>query len=125
MKILGVDYGEAKIGLAISEGELAEPLAVFEIMTSKQQIANICGRDRIEKIVIGISEGKMALETKKFGDELKQLTSLPIEYWDETLTSQQAREAMIQSGKPQMKKKADEHAIAAALILQDYLDNHS
>ncbi len=108
------------MGLAISEGNLAEPLGV---VSSKYEVVSICQRDRIEKIVIGISEGKMAEETKKFGEEIARITSLPVEYHDETLTSQVAREKMIEAGKPRMKKKSSEHAIAAAIMLQDYLDN--
>ncbi|MFH0863967.1 MAG: Holliday junction resolvase RuvX [Candidatus Gottesmanbacteria bacterium] len=123
MKYLGIDYGNAKIGLAMSEGKLAEPIGSIKTLNSKSQITNICERDVIEKIVIGISEGKMAMQIKKFGDELETVINIPIEYWDETLSSIQAREKMIEAGKPQMKKKTDEHSIAAALILQDYLDN--
>lgn len=125
MKYLGIDYGEAKIGLAISEGEIAKPLEVCSIQYAVYSIKNICQREKIEKIVVGISEGKMAEKTRKFGEELQRVTGLPVEYWDETLTSQEAVKKMIEAGKPQMKKKSSEHSIAAALILQDYLDNQN
>ncbi|MBI4999363.1 Holliday junction resolvase RuvX [Candidatus Gottesmanbacteria bacterium] len=123
MKILGIDYGEKKIGLAISEGKLAEPLGVFSIKYLVLSIKRICQKEKIEKIVIGISEGKMAEKTRNFAKELKQITGLSVEFWNETLTTQQAVKKMIEAGKAKRRRKLDEHAIAAALILQDYLDN--
>lgn len=124
MKLLGIDYGEAKIGLATSDGEIAKPEGILK-RGQQNALALFCQRNRIEKIVIGLSEGKMAETTKRFGEELARLTGVPVEYHDETLSSKQAREYMIVAGKPRMKKKLDEHSIAAALILQDYLDNKS
>jgi len=119
MKILGIDYGEAKIGLAISEGEIAGPL---QVVSSKYQVASICQREDVDKIIIGISEGKMAEKTRQFGEELRKITGLPVEYWEETLTSQEAVKKMIEAGKAKRRRKTDEHAVAAALILQDYLE---
>lgn len=125
MKILAIDFGEAKIGLAISEGEIAQPRGVVLISNFQSPISNLCRKERVEKIIIGISEGKMGEKTKKLGEEIRKLTGLPVEYWDETLTSQEARSKMNEAQKPRMKKKSSEHSIAAALILQDYLDNLS
>jgi len=119
-KILAVDYGEVKIGLAISEGEIASP---FQIVKSKKQIVNICQEQGIDKIIVGISEGKMAEKTRKFGEELRKITGLSVEYWEETLTSKEAVKRMIEAGKGKRKRKLAEHAVAACLILQDYLDH--
>lgn len=131
MKLLGIDYGEAKIGLAISNGEIAEPYEVIKIANkqsfssnSEWRIKNICQQEKIEKIIIGLSEGEMAEKTREFGEEIKKITGLPVEYQDETLTSQKAVEKMNQSGKARMKKKSSEHSISAALILQEWLDDH-
>jgi putative Holliday junction resolvase len=123
MKILGIDYGEKNIGLAISEGEIASPLGAIDNKIWESGIREICQRETVDKIVIGISEGKMAEKTRQFGEELRKITGLPVEYWEETLTSKEAVKKMIEAGKPKMKKKLAEHAIAAALILQDYLDS--
>lgn len=120
MKYLGIDYGEAKIGLAVSDGEIAEPLGTISHIS---QIGQICQRNEITKIVIGISENKMAEKTKKFGKELENLTGLPVVYQDETLTSQMAVKKMVESGKAKMRRRIDGHAVAAALILQDWLDS--
>ena len=121
MKYLGIDYGEAKIGLAVSEGELAEP---WGVVSSKHQVASICQKEKIEKIIIGLSENKIGEKTKKFGEELEKLTGLPVVYQDETLTSQTATKKMVEAGKKRSQRKLDQHAIAAALILQDWLDNN-
>lgn len=123
MKILGIDYGEAKIGLATSEGEIAEPLGMIEIRNWELGIGNICRKEKVEKIVMGVSEGKMGEKTREFGERLGEITGLPVEFWEETLTSKEAIKKMIEAGKAKRKRKTDEHAIAAALILQDYLDN--
>jgi putative Holliday junction resolvase len=120
MNLLGIDFGEKKIGLALATGPLAEPMGVIKISNLKSQISNICQEHGIEKIVMGISEGKMAEKTKKFAQELGKTVGLPVEFQDETLTTSEAIMKMKQAGKKVKKKKED--AFAAALILQDYLD---
>lgn len=125
MKILGIDYGEAKIGLAISEGKIASPIGAIDTKIWKTGIGEICERENIERIIVGISEGKMAEKTKKFGQILEKTAGLPVEYWEETLTSKEAVKKMIEAGKARKRRKMDEHAVSACLILQDYLDNLS
>ena len=121
MKILGIDFGQRKIGLAITEGFLAQPLGIIEIRNWKLGISRICQEQDIEKIVVGLPEGRLATEVKKFASQLGKLTDLPVEFQDETLTSQEAVAKMREIGK----KLKDEDAIAAALILQSYLDTQS
>jgi putative Holliday junction resolvase len=120
MNLLGIDYGEKKIGLALASGPLSEPIGVIKISNFKTQIPEICQEHKVEKIVVGISEGKMAAKTRKFAQGLKAIINLPIEFQDETLTTQEARSKMKQAGKRIRGKKED--AFAAALILQSYLD---
>lgn len=124
MKILGIDYGERRIGLAVSEGEIARPLGV-EIKNQKSnlKIKELCEREGIAKIVVGISEGKMAGKTREFGRELQKTTSLPIEFFDETLTTQIAIKKMVEAGTSKKKRKEFSDAVSAALILQDYLSS--
>lgn len=122
MKLLGIDFGLVNIGLAIAEGPLVEPLGVIQ---DEKQIKRICHKQGIEKIIIGISEGKMAKKTRNFGKRLKRITSLPVEYQDETLTSEEAKRLMIKIGKPKKKRQEQRDAIAAALILQNYLDRQN
>ena len=123
MRILGIDFGEKKLGLALSEGELARPLGVLNQENFESKIPKICHDHEVGKIVIGLSEGAMAEETKAFGQIVGEVTNLPVAYWEETLTSQEALRKMIEAGKSRTKRQREEHAIAAALILQAYLDN--
>jgi len=125
MKILGIDFGKKNIGLAIAEDFLPEPHSKLKIKNEKlkiERIKRICETERIDKIVIGISEGRMARETRKFGERLKRATGLSVDYQDETLTSEEAKRLMVKIGKPKKKRREQTDAIAAALILQDYLE---
>ena len=119
MRILGIDFGEKNIGLAIAEGFLTEPLGVVR---TEKAIKRICKEKGVGKIVIGLSEGEMAKKTREFGERLKKVTGLPVEYQDETLTSEEAKELMLKIGKPKKKRQTQVDSIAAALILQSYLD---
>jgi len=122
MNLLGIDFGEKKIGLALATGPLAEPIGVIKAIRDRQQsisrIKRICQEQEIGKIILGISEGKMAEKTKKFSQELGEIIGLPIEFQDETLTTNEAVAKMREIGK----KVKNEDAISAALILQAYLD---
>ncbi|KKQ74098.1 MAG: hypothetical protein US96_C0041G0005, partial [Candidatus Woesebacteria bacterium GW2011_GWB1_38_5b] len=127
MKILGIDYGRKKIGLSFSEGKIASPLGVikFEDWKSfKERLIEIIAEEGVEKIVIGVSEGKMAEEIKKFGERLLSEISAPIEYFDETLSTHQAQELSRESGMKKNKRLALEDAYAASVMLQSYLDNN-
>ena len=127
MKILGIDYGRKKIGLSFSEGKIASPLGVikFEDWKSfKERLIEIIAEEGVEKLVIGVSEGKMAEEIKKFGERLSSEISIPIEYFDETLSTHQAQELSRESGMKKNKRLALEDAYAASVMLQSYLDNN-
>lgn len=125
MRILGIDYGRKKIGLAWSETILAEPLMVLRGETLEQlisKIKKIVQEKSAQEIVIGISENSMAAETRAFGEKLKEALLLPVNYQDETLTSREAQKLAISAGVRRGKRKAMEDAYAAALMLQSYLD---
>lgn len=109
--IVGIDYGQSWCGLAISEGSLAEPL---KAVATKDVFAEVA-RLTPEKIIVGISEKNMAKKTLVFVEKLRVWTKIPVETVDETLTSREASKIK--------KDKYGQHAVAAALILQRYLDN--
>ena len=76
MRLLGIDYGRAKVGLAISEGMLAEPFSVLRYDDEKalvEKIKALVDKERIDKVVVGVSEGKSAEEARGFGQNLKRL----------------------------------------------------
>jgi putative holliday junction resolvase len=109
--LLGIDYGERWCGLAISSGSLAEPLKSVPTQTLFEEVERLAP----DRIVVGVSEGTMAKKTLKFVERLKAWVKVPVETVDETLTSLEAEKIK--------KKKLDQHAVAAALILQRFLDN--
>lgn len=112
MRILGIDYGRKKIGLAISEGGLAEPWKVIR----PDEIEKILKDEKFEKIVVGISEGEMAEESKEFAE------TIGAETFDETLTSRDAQKLSMEAGIKRKKRKIMEDAYAASIILQNYID---
>ncbi len=133
MKILSVDPGQKNIGLAISDelGISARPLRVVPHLKREldaAQVAAIAAEERAEKIIIGQSlddEGKPTFEGRRsarFAKALRRQTDLPIELWDEGYSTQIARQNAIKIGIPRKKRRGHLDAMAAAVILQSYLE---
>ena len=125
MKYLGIDFGLKHVGLAIAEGPLAEPLGERKYTTLSElfnYLKRLIDEQEINKIVIGLPEGKLAETIKKFGTDLVKLTNLEVIYQDETLSSLEAKSKLLEAGAPQAKRRLD-HQAAAAVILQSYLDS--
>jgi len=110
--ILGIDYGESWCGLATSEGSLAQPLKTVPAKTVFAEVEKL----KPEKVVVGISEKNMAKKTLVFAGKLQEWVKVPVITVDETLTSVEALNI-------QKKDKQKQHQVAAALILNRYLDN--
>lgn len=127
MKILGIDYGRSKVGLALADGPLAEPLKVIRYKDIDDLVKRIeieIEKERVEKIVVGISEGEMGEESKSFALAISHLPlAISVETYDETLTSKDAQTLSIQAGIGRKKRREMEDAYAAAIMLQNYLDN--
>lgn len=127
MKYLGIDYGKKKVGLAISDGKLAEPMKVIRyvnIESLAKQIKQIIEKEKIEKVIVGVSEGEMAKEILQFLYAIRYtLLPVPCEIYDETLSTQEAISLSIQGGIKRKKRKSMEDAYAATIMLQNYLDN--
>ena len=125
MKILGIDYGRRKMGFSIADGPMSEPLEVIRYLDSGilvEKIKKIIAENSIEKIVIGISEGQMGQESKHFGKSLGKIVKIPVETFDETLSTQDARRMSREAGIGPKKRHQMEDAYAAAIMLQNYLD---
>ncbi len=126
MKLLGIDYGRRKIGLAVASGRLSEPFQVIRYKDYDKMIAHIeriIEKQKIEKIVVGMSENEMGEEIKKFALILGSNTSVPIDFSDETLSSHDAIEMSVASGMGRKKRKEMEDAFAASIMLQNYIDS--
>lgn len=126
MKYLGVDFGLKRIGLSISEGDLASTWKVIEVSSLKdatEQIEKIMRDDNFDKVIVGLPEGKMGGKVKRF-NKLLRGKNLVVEEADETLSTQQATANMIELNIPVKKRRINDD-MAAAIILQSWLDNNS
>jgi putative Holliday junction resolvase len=135
-RILAIDYGSKRVGLAVSDptrviaqgaGTLGNNERLF------QQLTDVISKQDVSQIVVGMpysedgGKGKKAIEVEGFIAQLKQHTNVPIDTWDESYTSVDAKREFIAIGmkkkKRQQKARVDE--MAARLMLQEYLDSHS
>ncbi|MBI2326794.1 Holliday junction resolvase RuvX [Candidatus Curtissbacteria bacterium] len=125
--ILGIDLGQRITGLATSESSLATPYKTIKHQSRKEalrKIIEICDELRVDKVVVGFVEGKIKSLFENFASALKKARpNFQIVLWDETLTTRQARQTMIKLQVPKIKRRKLEHEVAAAIILQSYLDS--
>jgi len=135
MRILAVDHGEKRIGLAISDptGTIASPFKVINHVSrpiDAAQVANLAAENNVEMIVIGQSfdeEGRPNLAGRRaarFADALKEQTQIPILMWDESFSTQDARAARIELGVSRKKRAGHLDELAAQMILQSYLESN-
>jgi putative Holliday junction resolvase len=133
MRLLGIDYGDSRIGLSISDelASFAHPYRTVQRDTKVfHEIRQIVERERITGIVIGLPKnmdgtlGQSAAKAKAFGGELALvIPATNIRFWDERLTTIEAQRALHAAGKnaKQSKKMIDQ--VAAQILLQSYLDS--
>jgi putative Holliday junction resolvase len=134
MRILAVDPGSKRIGLAISDptGTIANPLTVLmhaSRLVDTAAVGELAHEQGVALIVIGQSlnntgqptfEGRRA---SRFAEALKSQTDLPIVFWDEAFTTQDARMARIQMNVKRNKRSGHLDSLAAVVLLQSYLDS--
>jgi len=124
--ILAIDLGQKTTGLAISEGNFASPYKTIKHKDQKEalrKIIKIIDEISASKVVVGYVEGKIKKLFEDFASSLKsERPNLEIVLWDETLTSRQATDTMIKLGIARRRRQTKEHSVAAAGILQSYLD---
>lgn len=127
MKILGIDYGRKKIGMAIADGPLAEPWKIVKYSQVEEvikRLSYLVAENEIDKIVVGISEGEMGEESKEFSLNLSKKLDIPVETFDETLSTQEAQRLSIEAGIKRKKRRGLEDAYAASVVLQSYIDSN-
>lgn len=134
MRILGIDFGDVHVGLALSDSlELtAQPLGKYRLRGEAENRAyfgDLVRRHGVAEIVIGLplrldgSSGRRAEKTRSFAAWLEKTSGLPVVLWDERLTTRQAIGIMREQKVRAKDKRTVEHQISAALILQAYLDS--
>jgi putative Holliday junction resolvase len=142
MRVVGLDIGEKRIGVAVSDltGTLARPLGVLRpsgldvdaLDLVAAEIARLAREeDGVGAIVVGLprrldgSPTEMTTRVEQFARQLGSKTSLPVALQDERLSSREAESRLAMSDKDWRSRKAKLDAAAAAVILQDYLDGRA
>ena len=132
-RILGIDYGTKRIGLAITDplGLTVQPLMTIERRRSPREdirsIARLARRNEVAEFVVGLplhlsgDESPRAEKTRVFAEELATFSGLPVHLHDERLTSREAHQMLYEAGRPREEHKAVIDQLAAVLILESYL----
>jgi putative holliday junction resolvase len=134
MRILALDHGTKRIGIALSDElkMIAQPLeyvAAEPFTNFITRLKEIIREKEVELILIGMprnmdgSYGPAALKVQEFIAVLKDKVAIPIQTWDERLTSAQAQRFLIQGGVRRQERKEKVDKTAAAILLQSYLDS--
>jgi putative Holliday junction resolvase len=132
-KLLGVDYGSVRVGLAITDPErkFAFPLTTYQRQTRAQDAAfvrELVEREEVGGLVVGLPvhtsgrEGQKAAEARAFGRWLAETTGMPVAFFDERFTTSQAESALWDAGLTHRQRKERRDRVAAQILLQSYLD---
>lgn len=135
MRILGIDYGDRHIGLAVSDplGLTAQPLGAFDLRAddgeNRRFFRDLVARWDINRIVVGYplrmdgSAGTRVAKTEAFAAWLRETLNIPIEFWDERLTTREALHLISDRKLKGRTKKDVEDEISAVIILAAYLES--
>ncbi len=132
-KLLGVDYGSVRVGLAVTDPErkFAFPLTTYHRRGRDEDAAffrDVVEREEVGGLVVGLPlhtdgrEGQKAVEARAFGRGLAETTGLPAAFFDERFTTAQAESALWSAGLTHRQRKERRDRVAAQILLQAYLD---
>ena len=132
MRIMAIDYGDARTGIAISDllGSIVGSTAVIHSRNQEKTVEQICTLTRengVEQLVVGLprnmdgSEGARAQLCREFAAVLEEHTGLPVQLWDERRTTVEAHNILSAHNYHGKKRKNTVDAVAASLILEGYL----
>ena len=135
-RILSLDYGKRRMGVALSDEKerISMPLGVIQIYNQHNalsEISNICANNHVAKIVLGLpinldgTEGASANCARDFGKKISQALNIPVEFWDERLSTHMVERVLLDSNIRRSKRKQVIDKLAAQAILQSYLDAHA
>ena len=130
-RVLGVDVGTVRVGLAVSDPlkMLASPLDVCARDDALDEIMRQIAELDVERVVVGIplrmngDHGPEADAATAFANEISELSGTPVDMWDERLSTVEAERAMRSAGTDARGQRGKVDKVAAALVLQAYLDN--
>jgi putative holliday junction resolvase len=134
MRVLAIDHGAKRIGLALSDelGMVALPLETFPaepLSALLERLKELITEKQVELVLVGMprnmdgSYGPAATKTQQFVTVLREAIDIPVQTWDERLTTMQANRLLIQADVRRDKRKQKVDKIAAAILLQSYLDS--
>ena len=134
MRILGIDLGERRIGLAVSDslGITAQGLKTIQIQKPEDKfikIMEIIKENKIERLVFGLpknmngSLGPQAKKVQEYAQKLGMLANLPIDFEDERLSTVRAEQVLLEANQSRAKRKKSIDRLSAVIILQSYLDH--
>ena len=133
MRVLGLDWGQVRIGVALSDpsGTIAQALEVIPHRGFRQvlgRVQELIAEHDVDRIVVGLpmrldgGEGKEAAAVREFVAKLHIAVPVPVDVADERLSTAEAEKTMIEAGARRSQRRGARDAVAAALILQTYLD---
>lgn len=133
-RLLGIDYGTRRVGLAISTPDqtIASPLEIYQRRNDQldaRHFLAVAEDYRVRGIVLGLpihvsgEEGQTAAQARKYGDWLKSILGLPVAFWDERYTSAVAEEYLLGADLSRQKRKKRLDMVAAQIMLQSYLNS--
>ncbi len=139
MRIMGLDFGSKTVGVAVSDPffvtaqgvEIIRRTSESKLRQTLARIEELAREYEVERIVLGYpknmnnTEGERCEKTKEFGGMLTRRTGLPVELWDERLTTVMADRSLTESGVRREEHREYVDEIAAVLLLQSYLDAQS
>lgn len=134
-KALGIDLGDARVGVAVSDdlGMLAHPLETISTQSTNvvKRVLALASERSVETIIVGMprnmngSHGPASDKAKAFIEELRRETTLPVVSWDERLSTVSAQRALQEAGRNTRKQKSVIDQVAAQIILQSWLDSQA
>lgn len=133
-RIMGVDVGRVRIGVAVSDesGLIACPLETVRRTSDRRAVAELCrlaAEQEITTIVVGLplsmdgGEQDSSGDARRMADRLRSRSGLSVQVWDERMTSVQAERALLEGGMRRGKRRQVIDRVAAAVMLQSYLDS--
>lgn len=133
MRYLSIDYGDKKIGMAFCDKlEIAvkplPPIINKGPADAIEKINRIIDNNKIEGIVMGAplgknnSETQQSIKSRHFADQIKNILNIPIEFWNESYSTQQAVKLMIETGKTKKARQKFIDSYSALLILKEFID---
>ena len=134
-RVLGIDFGEKRCGVALSDpthfiASAHSVISYRNIAEVYRQVKLLCAEHDVEKIVVGLplnmdgSLGPSAQKAQAFAEALETRGNVPVTTWDERLSTKSAEDALIEAGTRRDKRKGIVDKVAAQILLQHYLDAH-